>query len=99
VSWSAIAILAVGSYSAKFVGLVVGPRLPLIRRLDGWLALLPAAMLAALVTAQTFDGGRRLVLDARAVGVGFGALAAWRRVPFVGVLIIAAAGTAIARAL
>lgn len=95
-SWLAIAGLALGAYGFKAIGLIAGPRLP-IRSIEPWLALLPAAVLAALVVVETFDGGRRLVVDARAVGVVFGAIVAWRRAPFAVVIVVAAATTALVR--
>lgn len=98
-SWLAIGVLAAGAYVAKFAGLVLGPRLTVVRRFDAWLALLPVATLAALVVVQTFDGGRRLVLDARALGVAVGAIAAWRRLPFAVVVLVAATVTASIRAM
>lgn len=95
-TWTAILILAAGAYLAKAAGLLLGPRLA-ITRFEPWLALLPPAVLSALVIVQTFDGGRALVIDARAAGVAVGALAAWRRVPFVGVVVVAALTTALIR--
>ena len=78
-------------------GLLLGPRLA-IARIERWLVLLPAAVLSALVIVQTFDGGRALVIDARLGGVAVGAVAAWRRVPFAGVVVVAAMTTALIRA-
>lgn len=97
-TWTAILVLAAGAYLAKAAGLLLGPRLA-IGRIERSLVLLPAALLAALVIVQTFDGGRALVIDARVAGVAVGALAAWRRVPFAGVVIVAAFTTALIRAL
>src|SRR5262249_30324068 len=62
-------------------------------RLVRCVALLPAALLAALVVVGTFGGDRALVLDARAAGVAVAALAAWRKAPFPVVIVLAAAGT------
>jgi branched-subunit amino acid transport protein len=99
VSWTAILVLAAGAYAFKVVGLLfLGPRtrgLPQILRL---IALLPPALLAALVAVQTFGGDRALVLDARAAGVAAGAVAVWLRAPFVVVIVVAAAVTAGIRA-
>jgi hypothetical protein len=98
VSWWSIAVLAAGAYALKAVGLVVlGPRAaggPALR-LAG---LLPAALLPALVAVNTFDGGRRLVLDARAVGLAVAVVAVWRRAPFLVVVLLAAGSTALVRA-
>lgn len=95
-TWTAILVLAVGAYLAKAAGLLLGPRLA-IARIERWLVLLPAAVLSALVVVQTFDGGRALVIDARAGGVAVGAVAALRRVPFAGVVVIAALTAALIR--
>jgi hypothetical protein len=59
--------------------------------------LLPAALLPALVAVNTFAGDRRLVLDARAVGLAVALIATWRRAPFVVVVVSAAAATALVR--
>jgi hypothetical protein len=59
--------------------------------------LLPAALLPALVAVNTFAGDRRLVLDARAVGLAVALIATWRRAPFVVVVVGAAAATALVR--
>jgi hypothetical protein len=97
-SWWAIAVLAAAAYAMKALGLVVlGPRAaggPALRLV----ALLPAALLPALVAVNTFDGGRRLVLDARAAGLAVAIVAVWRRAPFLVVVLLAAAATALVRA-
>ena len=67
--------------------------------IDRLAALLPAALLAALVVVSTFDGGRRLVLDARLIGVLAAAIALWRRATFIVVVLVAAAATALVRLL
>lgn len=91
--------LAAGAYAFKVLGAVVlgGRTLPdrLVRRV----ALLPAALLPALIVVATFGADRDLVLDARAAGVAVAAVAAWRRVPFPLVLLVAAVVTASIRAL
>jgi hypothetical protein len=98
VSWWALLALAAGAYGLKALGLVVlGPRAAegAMLRLA---ALLPAALLPALVAVNTFAGDRRLVLDARAAGLAVAVLATWRRAPFVVVVAAAAAATALVRA-
>ncbi|WP_432483718.1 AzlD domain-containing protein [Kineococcus esterisolvens] len=62
-------------------------------------ALLPAALLAALVVVQTAGDGDRLVLDARAAGLAVAALALALRAPFLLVIVLAAASAAGVRAL
>lgn len=97
-SWAAIALLAVGAYAFKVLGLVVlgGRELPApVARCVG---LLPAALLPALVAIQTLTIDDRWVIDARAAGVGAAVLAAWRKAPFPVVIILGAVVTAAVRA-
>ena len=98
-SWWFIVTLAAGCYAFKVVGLiVVGDRTmpPLVARC---LALIPAAMISALVALNTFSTGHDLVIDARAVGVGAATVAAWRKAPLIVVIVLGAAVTAVVRAL
>ena len=60
-------------------------------------ALLTVALLAGLDAVQTFDGGHRLVLDARAAAVVVAAVALWRKAPFIVVVILGAATAALLR--
>ena len=91
-SWSALLLLAAGAYAFKLIGLLVGDRLS--ERFSVVAGLLPAALFAAIVVLMTFTEGSRLVFDARLVGVAAGAVALWRRAPFVLVVLIATASTA-----
>jgi branched-subunit amino acid transport protein len=76
--------------------LVLGERsLPL--PLQRVVALLPAALLAALTIVSTLGDGREVVFDARLVGLVVAGLALWRRAPFVVVIVLASAATALAR--
>lgn len=97
-SWSAIILLAAGAYACKVLGLVVlgGRELP--ARVDRCVALLPAALLPALVAVQTLTTDDRWVLDARAAGVAAAIVAAWRRAPFPVVIVVGAVVTALVRA-
>ena len=98
--WVTIGGLAVATAVIKGVGPVIfgGPsQRPLIGRV---IPFLPTALLAALVVVETFGGpGHTLRLDARVVGVVAAAiaLALRRSLLFAGVL--AAAATALTRAL
>jgi branched-subunit amino acid transport protein len=98
VSWTFVLVLAGTAYGFKVLGLVVvGDRvLPAV--LARCLALIPAALIAAIIVHDTFSAGQELVLDARALGVGAAAVAAWRRMSLIGVILIGAAVTALARA-
>ena len=98
-SWWVVLALAAGAYAFKALGLVVVGSRTVPPRLHRCFVLLPAALLSGLIVLQTFSDGRSLVLDARAVGVGAAAIAAWRRAPFPVVILIGAAVTAGVRAL
>ncbi|MGE0881743.1 MAG: AzlD domain-containing protein [Acidimicrobiia bacterium] len=97
-SWWVIAVLAAGAYSMKALGVFAGGS---ARRMhpaaEHLIGLLPVALLPALIMVQTFGDGRRLVIDARAVGLVAGALCAWRRLPFLVVVVAAGAATALVR--
>lgn len=97
-SWWAIAALGAAAYALKVLGLVgLGPRAaegPALRLA----MLLPAALLPALIVVNTFGGDRQLVIDARAAGLAVALVLAWRRAPFALVVGLAAAATALVRA-
>lgn len=96
-TWTLIALLAVGAYAFKFTGLVlIGSRtLPL--RFERCLALIPAAVISALIVKDTLTSGQDVVLDARAAGIAVAVLAAWRRAPLIVVIVVGAAVTALVR--
>lgn len=97
-SWAAILGLAAGAYAFKVLGLVVlgGREIP--PRLNRSLALVPAALLPALIAVQTLTIDDRWVLDARAAGVAAAIVVAWRRAPFPVVILVGALVTALVRA-
>jgi len=96
-TWTLVLVLAVGAYAFKVTGLVIlgGRTLPPV--VDRCLALIPAAVITALVMKDTFSTGRDLVLDARAIGIAVAVVAAWRRVPLIAVIVLGAAATALVR--
>ena len=97
-TWTLVFLLAAGAYGFKVLGLVIiGDRtLPAV--LERCLALIPAALIAALIVNDTFSIGRHLQIDARAAGVGAAVLAAWRKAPLIVVIVLGAAVTAALRA-
>jgi branched-subunit amino acid transport protein len=99
VSWTLVLALGAGAYLFKVIGLVVIGARQLPPVAERCLALIPAALLSALIVKDTFSVGQELVLDARAAGVAVAAFAAWRRAPIVVVIVIGAAVTAVVRAL
>ena len=97
-SWTLIIALGVGAYAFKVLGLVVVGARTLPPVVERCLALIPAALLSALIVKDTFSVGQELVLDARAAGVAVAVVAAWRRVPIPVVIVLGAATTAVVRA-
>ena len=61
------------------------------------LALIPAAVVTALIVKDTFTTGQDLVLDARAAGIAVAVVAAWRKAPLIVVIVLGAAVTALLR--
>jgi len=97
--WTAIAVLTVITVAIK----VAGPLALGGRELPPWaatlVALLPAALIAALVVTQTFADGPRLVLDARAAGLAAAAIALALRATMLIALLAAAGTTTLLRAI
>jgi uncharacterized membrane protein len=91
--WPAVLVASGACYLLKLGGLSVPPRVLENRRLQRIAALLPVALLAALIATQTFASGARLTLDARAAGLGVAVVAVLLRAPFL-VVVAAAATTA-----
>jgi branched-subunit amino acid transport protein len=98
-TWSLVVALAVGAFAFKATGFFLLDRFSLPDVVERCLALIPAALVTALIVKDTFTDGDALVIDARAAGVAVAALAVWRRAPFVVVVVVAAAVTAGVRAL
>ena len=98
-AWQAVVAVGAGTVLLKAVGPVgvAGRRLP--ARVDGLLAMVAPAILAALVVSETFASGRSLVLDARVAGVAAGAVADALRAPLWLVVDAGAAATALVRLL
>ena len=90
-------LLGAGAYLCKVVGLVVLGARHLPPALERCLALVPAALLSALIVRDTFTVGQEFVLDARAAGVGAAAVLAWRRAPLVVVILVGVAVTGAVR--
>jgi branched-subunit amino acid transport protein len=98
--WTTVLLASGLAFLLKFLGYVVPHQLlegPLVSRVT---AMLPVALLSALVAVQTFTGdGGSLTLDARAAGVAVAVTALLLRAPFLLVVILAAATAGALRAL
>ena len=96
--WVAVVVASVGCYLLKRAGLSLPAALlerPEVQRVA---VLLPVALLAGLVAVETFGADGRLVVDLRLAGLGAGVVALVLRAPFLVVIVVAAATTALLRA-
>jgi branched-subunit amino acid transport protein len=94
VNWPAVLALAAGTYLLRIAGIVLRGRLRVPQRVERYLDLGATALLVALVATAALTDGTGFAGWARPAGVAVGALAAWRKVPFVLVVVLAAATTA-----
>lgn len=92
-TWAVLLALCAVSYVLKAIGPLVAGGRKLAPELQRALELVAVPLLAALILVQTFSTGHRLVIDARVPALAVAALLAWRRAPFL-VVVLAAAGTA-----
>lgn len=98
--WIAVVTTGVGCYALKLAGLVAPQRVLDDERVRRFTALVPVALLTALVAVQTLAHGRALELNGpRLAGLGAAVAALLLRAPFLVVLVVAAAGAAGLRAL
>ena len=98
-TWSALLLLAAGSYALKAIGPVALGRRQLPAGAVEVLELLSIPVLAGLVAVQTLNSGGELVLDARVPAVAVAGVLVWRRAPFLVVVFAAAATAAVLRLL
>ena len=97
--WLLVAAGAVSAVGLKAAGPVLLGGRDLPPRASGVVALLAPSLLAALIATQTLGDGRSLAIDARVLGLAVAALALALRAPVLLAVVLAAATTAVARAL
>lgn len=98
-TWAGIAAMAVGCFAFKLAGLSVPERVlshPVTVRAAG---LIPVALLGALIAVQVLGGNHTLIVDARLAALGVAAVLLALRVPFLPVVIAAAATAGLLRLL
>ncbi|MFF7154876.1 AzlD domain-containing protein [Streptomyces sp. NPDC008139] len=91
--------LGAGTFAFRFAGPVLRARVTLSPRLERLMALCVVVLLAALVATSGLTEGHGFAGVARPAGVAVGGLCAWRRAPFLVVVLAAAATTAALRLL
>ncbi len=95
--WTAVLLGALGCWLIKLAGMSVPPAIlkrPVVQQIAD---LIPIALLSALIAVQVFSAGSAVVVDARALGLGFAVVALLMRAPFLVVVFGAAAVAALAR--
>ncbi|MEU4603102.1 AzlD domain-containing protein [Kribbella sp. NPDC023972] len=90
---TAIAILAVGTFSLRIAGPLMRSRFEVPERTQQFLGAAAIVLLAALVATSALMDGHGPAGIARPAGVLVGGVLAWRRAPFV-LVVVAAAATA-----
>lgn len=99
VLWLGIVLTAAGCFALKLAGLSVPERV-LTHRLTVRVSdLIPVGLLGALIAVQVLADGTRLAVDARLAALGVATVLLWLRVPFLPVVVAAAASAAALRAL
>jgi branched-subunit amino acid transport protein len=96
-TWIAIIALAVGTYAFRLAGPLLRSRIAVSEEVGRYLSFAAVALLAALVATAAFLDGGAFVGWARPAGVLVGAVLAWRRAPFVVVVVGAALTAALLR--
>jgi branched-subunit amino acid transport protein len=95
----ATAVLGAGTFAFRFAGPVLRSRISLSARVEQLMATAVVVLLAALVATSTLTEGHGFSGAARTAGVAVGGVFAWRRAPFVVVVLAAAATAAVLRVL
>ncbi len=97
--WVTIAVLTVATAAIRASGPVVLGAKPMPVALQSVISLIAPALLAALVVVETLSApeGGSFELDARIAGVGAAAVALGMRMSTLGVVLLAAAVTALVR--
>jgi branched-subunit amino acid transport protein len=89
----AVLVLGVGTYAFRLAGPLLGDRFELSSRVEDLLVLATVVLLTALVATAALFESHDFAGYARPAGVAVGGVLAWRKAPFV-VVVVAAAGTA-----
>lgn len=92
-TWTAVLLIAAGTYAMRLAGPLLRQRVTLPPAVGRYFALGAVALLAALIaTATVLDDGH-LAGPARPAALVVGAILAVRKAPFI-IVVLAAAGTA-----
>lgn len=95
----AVAVLGVGTFAFRLAGPVLRSRTALAPRTETLMAVSAVVLLAALVATAALTEGHAFAGVARPAGVLVGGVLAWRKAPFVLIVLAAAATAAVLRLL
>lgn len=93
--WAAVLLGSLGTFTAKGLGFLLPASTLEHPRVRSIAALLPVALLSALVAVQTLVTGTTIGIDARVAAMAVAVIALLLRAPFL-VVVLAAAATAAA---
>jgi branched-subunit amino acid transport protein len=93
----AAAVLGAGTFAFRFAGPVLRARVEISPRTERLMATAAVVLLAALVAISALTAGHAFAGVARPAGVLVGGVLAWRKAPFVVVVLAAAATAALLR--
>ncbi|WP_026425476.1 AzlD domain-containing protein [Actinokineospora inagensis] len=92
-----ILVLALGTFAFRFGGVALRDRFTIPPRVRELLSTGAIVLLTALIATSTLTKGHGFAGWALPAGVAVAGLLAWRKAPFVVVVIVAAATTAVLR--
>ena len=90
----ATVVLGAGTYACRLAGPMLRSRVEISSRTEEVLAVAAVVLLGALVATSALLEGQESAGVARPAGVAVGGVLAWRRAPFVAVVLAAAATAA-----
>ena len=96
--WHWIVLACVAAFVTKCLGYAVPARFLQNPRMTQMAACVTVALLAALTVMNTFAIGQGVTLDGRLVALCVAAMALWRRLPFLWVVVAGAAAAALVHA-
>jgi len=96
---AAMLALAAGTFAVRLAGPILRSRISFPSRAERLLEAGAIVLLAALVATTALTAGHGLAGVARPAGVAVGGVLAWRRAPFLVVVLAAAATAALIRLL
>ena len=95
--WAPVLIASLGAYLEKLAGYLLPERVLNNRVVHHTAALLPVALLSAIVAVQALTIGHALRVDARVPGMVVAFVLIWRRTNFLVMVVASMAATAAVR--